>query len=108
MEKVLPKIGLALGSGGPRGLAHIGVIKALEKENISVDFIAGCSIGAMVGGLYALTKDIYRIEKVALETDWRRIITLLAQPSLLSSGFIKGERIENFLKLNLVKKISAI
>ena len=48
-----PKIGLALGSGGSRGLAHIGVIKALEENNIPIDFIAGSSIGAMVGGFYA-------------------------------------------------------
>ena len=97
MKELLPKIGLALGSGGPRGLAHIGVIKALEKENIPIDFIAGCSIGAMVGGFYALTKDIAWIEKIAMETDWRRIISLLAEPSLLSGGLVGGEKIEKFL-----------
>ena len=97
MKKLLPKIGLALGSGGPRGLAHIGVIKALKKENIPIDFIAGCSIGAMVGGFYALTKDIAWIEKIAMETDWRRIISLLAKPSLLSGGLVGGEKIEKFL-----------
>ena len=96
MKESLPKIGLALGSGGPRGLAHIGVIKALEKENISIDFIAGCSIGAMVGGLYALTKDIAWIEKIAKETDWRRI--------LLSGGLIGGEKIEKFLLDQVGKK----
>lgn len=104
MKESLPKIGLALGSGGPRGLAHIGVIKALEKENISIDFIAGCSIGAMVGGLYALTKDIAWIEKIAMETDWRRIISLLAEPSLLSGGLIGGEKIEKFLLDQVGKK----
>ena len=51
MEKIKrPKIGLALGSGGARGLAHIGVIKVLEENNIPIDFIAGSSIGAMIGG----------------------------------------------------------
>lgn len=51
-----PKIGLALGSGGPRGLAHIGVIKVLEQNNIPIDYIAGTSIGAVIGGFYAAKK----------------------------------------------------
>ena len=87
MEKKenLPKIGLALGSGGPRGLAHIGVIKALEQEDVPIDFIAGCSIGAMIGGMYAATKDIIWIEKTAQETDWRRVLSLLVEPSLINA-----------------------
>jgi len=92
-----PKVGLALGSGGPRGLAHIGVIKVLEENNIPIDFIAGCSIGSMIGGLYALTKDINWIEKMALETGWRRIVSLLAEPALLSGGLVGGEKIEKFI-----------
>ena len=68
-----PKIGLALGSGGPRGLAHIGVIKVLKENNIPIDFIAGSSIGAMVGGFYAATKDIGQVEKIALGTNWKMI-----------------------------------
>jgi NTE family protein len=48
-----PKIGLALGGGGARGAAHVPVIRALEKEGIKFDYIAGTSIGAVVGGLYA-------------------------------------------------------
>jgi NTE family protein len=47
------RIGLALGGGGARGLAHIGVLKVLEKEEIPIDLIAGTSIGALVGGAYA-------------------------------------------------------
>ena len=48
------KIGLALGSGGARGLAHIGVIKVLEENDIPIDCIAGSSIGAMIGGFYTV------------------------------------------------------
>ena len=92
-----PKVGLALGSGGARGLAHIGVIKVLEENNIPIDFIAGCSIGAMVGGLYALTKDINLVEKIAMATDWRRIVSLLAEPALFSGGLVGGEKIEKFI-----------
>ncbi len=59
------KIGLALGGGGARGLAHIGVIQVLERENIPLDLITGTSMGAIIGGVYALTKDISAIKKVA-------------------------------------------
>jgi NTE family protein len=59
------KIGLALGGGGARGLAHIGVLKVLEKENIPVDLITGTSMGAIIGAVYALNKDISAIEKIA-------------------------------------------
>ncbi|MFH1063154.1 MAG: patatin-like phospholipase family protein [Candidatus Omnitrophota bacterium] len=62
MSKNKVKIALALGGGGVRGLAHIGVIKALEKY-ISIDMIAGTSMGAMVGAQFALNPDIKAIEK---------------------------------------------
>lgn len=58
------KVGLALGGGGARGLAHIGVLKVLEKENIPIDLITGTSMGAIIGAVYALKKDISAIEKI--------------------------------------------
>lgn len=64
MAKEKLKVGLALGGGGARGLAHIGVLKVLEKENIPIDLITGTSMGAIVGGVYALKKDISAIEKI--------------------------------------------
>ena len=76
------KIGLALGSGGSRGLAHIGVIKVLEENNIPIDFIAGSSIGAMVGSFYAAGLSIKEIEKIALSTNWRRVFSVLFDPHL--------------------------
>ena len=48
-----PKVGLALGSGGLRGLAHVGVLRILEQERIPVSYLAGCSIGSLVGALYS-------------------------------------------------------
>ncbi|HXZ36884.1 MAG TPA: patatin-like phospholipase family protein, partial [Thermodesulfobacteriota bacterium] len=48
------KIGVALGGGGARGLAHLGVLCALERERISFDLLTGTSMGALVGGMYAL------------------------------------------------------
>ena len=97
-----PKIGLALGSGGPRGLAHIGVIKVLEENNIPIDFIAGSSIGAMIGGFYAATKDIEQVEKIALGTDWKVIFSVL-DPSF-RQGLLGGDKAKNFIE-NYIGKI---
>lgn len=97
-----PKIGLALGSGGPKGLAHIGIIKVLEENNIPIDFIAGSSIGAMVGGFYAAKKDVKQIEKIALDTNWHQILTLI-DPSL-SQGLIGGEKVKKFIE-NYINKV---
>lgn len=61
------RIGLALGGGAARGLAHIGVLKVFEREGISIDLIAGTSIGALVGGVYATTRSAAATEKRFLE-----------------------------------------
>ena len=65
-----PKIGLALGGGGAKGGAHLGVLKVLERENIPVDFIAGTSIGAMIGGFYALGYSADEIAETMLSIPW--------------------------------------
>lgn len=65
-----PKIGLALGGGGAKGGAHLGVLKVLERENIPVDFIAGTSVGAMVGGFYALGYSADEIAETMLSIPW--------------------------------------
>ena len=57
------KVGLALGGGAARGLSHLGVLRELEKANIPIDLIAGTSIGALVGGMYALDPSAEQIEK---------------------------------------------
>lgn len=61
-----PKIGLALGAGAARGLAHIGVLKILTEEKIPINYLAGTSIGGIIGGFYASGIDIYQMEKLAL------------------------------------------
>lgn len=65
-----PKIGLVLGGGGARGAAHIGVLRVLERERIPIDFVAGTSMGAIVGGLYASGLSADQIEKVLNDIDW--------------------------------------
>ena len=62
----MSKFGLALGGGGARGLAHIGVLKVLENENIKVDVITGCSMGAIVGGMYAYYGNAKQVEEFYL------------------------------------------
>ncbi len=65
-----PTIGLALGEGGIRGLVHIGVIKVLLERGYNIDYIAGTSIGSMVGGLYALWHDIDKVEQFMLNLNF--------------------------------------
>ncbi len=63
VKKRRPKVGLALGGGGMRGAAHIGVLEVLEREGIRVDYIAGTSMGSVVGGLYAAGVPICEMEE---------------------------------------------
>ena len=97
IKTIKTKIGLALGSGSAKGLAHIGVIKVLQENNIPIDFIAGSSIGAMIGGFYAAGLDIKEIEKIALSTDWQRVFSVLFDP-YLKQGLISGEKIKKFIE----------
>lgn len=73
---VRPKVALVLSGGGARGVAQIGVLKALERHNIPVDFISSTSLGAIVGGLYASGYTTAEIEKLALTTDWDEVLSL--------------------------------
>ena len=66
-----PRIGLVLSGGGARGAAHIGVLKVLEEHRIPVDAIAGTSMGAVVGGLYASGLSAADIERVMTSVDWQ-------------------------------------
>ena len=90
------KIGLALGGGAARGLAHIGVLDILQKEGIPIDMIAGTSAGAVAGAIYAWNKDTARMKKEALAVNWRKLAPLI-DPSLPKSGLIKGKKIKDLL-----------
>ncbi len=70
-----PKIGLVLSGGGARGVAHIGVLKALEQLHVPVDYIAGTSMGAVVGGLYASGMSPEQIEHWFVDADWRYLLS---------------------------------
>lgn len=90
-----PKIGLALGSGGARGFSHIGVLKVLNDHGIPIDFIAGSSMGALVGALYASGQSIENLYRLALSFRMKYFIDF----TVPKMGFIHGERIKSYLKL---------
>lgn len=69
------RVGLVLSGGAARGLAHIGVLKALEEQGVVIDAIAGTSMGAVVGGLYAAGYRVDELEQLATEVDWQRALS---------------------------------
>ncbi|HAS95038.1 TPA: hypothetical protein DCS99_01290, partial [Candidatus Wolfebacteria bacterium] len=89
-----------LGSGGAHGLVHIGIIKTLLENDIPIDYIAGSSIGAVVGGLYAVHKDIDAVERFALTSDLARISHFILDLSA-KGGILSGDAIERLLRQEL-------
>ena len=96
------KIGLALGTGSARGWAHIGVIKALNEANIKVDYVAGVSIGAVVGAVYA-AGNINALEDVALQLNWKQILSFI-DIVFPKSGLIDGNKIADFIRMYIKAK----
>ena len=96
LKRKLKKVGLALGSGGAKGLVHIGVIKELEKAGIKIDYIAGSSAGSLVGGLYAYFGEIKPVEEFFSSLTYRKMIELFYDPTT-SPGLIKGEKLRKYL-----------
>ncbi|MFA5358563.1 MAG: patatin-like phospholipase family protein [Patescibacteria group bacterium] len=99
------KVGLALGSGGVRGLAHIGVIKALLRHNIPIDYLSGASIGAWVAAHFALYRDIEKTAEFTVGRKKEKLLSFL-EPTL-GGGLVKGEKIEAMLDGWLDKKTFA-
>ena len=90
------KVGLALGGGAARGLAHVGVLDVLKKEGIPIDMIAGTSAGAIIGAAYAWSQDTERMMRDALDANWKKMAPLI-DPSLPKSGFIKGKKVRDLI-----------
>jgi NTE family protein len=88
---------LALGSGGARGFAHIGVIKALEANGIKIDIVVGTSAGSVVGALYAAGYKSAEIEQIAIDLDQDR----LRDTDLSTRGYIRGEQLQDFINREL-------
>lgn len=90
-----PKIGLALGSGGARGWAHLGVLRRLADLGIKPHCVAGTSIGAIAGALYA-TGTVSTMEELATHLDWRQVAQLFLEVNFPRSGLLSGK---NFIRL---------
>ncbi|PIY69404.1 hypothetical protein COY90_00895, partial [Candidatus Roizmanbacteria bacterium CG_4_10_14_0_8_um_filter_39_9] len=95
--KQSPTVGFALGGGGPKGLAHIGVIKKCEEHHIPIDYIAGTSAGAIVGAFYAKSKNIAEVEEYIVKKNWWEVLSLLADPSLVQ-GILQGRKAQVFVE----------
>ncbi len=91
------KVGLALGGGAARGLAHIGVLEVLEKEGIPVDMIAGTSAGALVGALALSGRSARELRELVLSFDWTRRANLI-DVSLSRTGLLAGRKITGALE----------
>ena len=89
------KSALVLGGGSARGIAHIGVIKVLQKEKIKFDLVVGTSIGAFIGAIHALGQDMTRAEKISLKFNARDSLDFTIPPTL---GLIKGNKIYETIK----------
>lgn len=100
--EIAPKIGLALSCGGARGLAHVGVIQVLEEEGIPVSAIAGTSMGAYVGSLWAAGLNGAKLESLAREIKDRKTVLKLLDPLFPpSEGLIRGDKIRRHLERSL-------
>lgn len=102
-REVPPKVGVALGGGGARGFAHVGVLRVLEQEKIAVDAVAGTSVGSLIGALYADTGRVLDAEFHAVAVTGEDLFDYKAL-AFFSGGFVKGERLEEFLSAHLVHK----
>lgn len=89
------KVGLVLGAGSARGLAHIGVMQVLVENQIPFDFLVGSSMGALIAAVYASGSDIYMIGKLAAALN----ASIFWDVGIPRMGFISGKRIEHFLRL---------
>ena len=96
-----PVIGLALGGGAARGWAHLGVLRALAKEGIEPQIVAGCSIGAFVGAAFA-AGDLAKLTDWARALKWQDVVSLLDVS--LRGGLIRGQKLVQFFERNFVDR----
>lgn len=96
-----PKFGLALGGGGARGLAHIGVLKVLEDAGIRVHCLAGTSMGGVIAAGYATGMTADELEQEAKDTAQVRKMVRLADPGLPNAGLMRGRRLQQYFESRL-------
>ena len=87
------KIAIVLGAGASKGFAHVGVLKVLESQKVPIHLIVGTSAGSFVGSLYAYGYDVFQLQTMAMALLKDDVVDL----TLPDNGFIRGEKIENFI-----------
>lgn len=87
------KIGLVLGGGVARGIAHIGVLKVIDKYNIPIDFISATSSGAISGAAYAAGMEIRLIEEIGMRISWGKLLRV----AFFRPGFVSGDAIKDLI-----------
>lgn len=97
-------LGLALGGGGAFGLAHIGVLKVLERNKIEVDMMSGSSIGALIAAMWGIGLSSDKIERISQRLRLKLNIMRLLDFTVPISGILSGRRIKSFLKSILGEK----
>lgn len=100
---VPPRVGLALGGGGARGFAEIGVLRVLEQEKIPIDIVVGTSVGSVVGAFYADSGRVLDAEILALAVQ-REDLFDFGATALFSGGLARGERLERFIESKLTNR----
>lgn len=103
VHEVRPTIGLAIGGGGARGFAHIGVLRVLEQEKIPIDLVVGTSVGSLVAALYADQGRVLDAEYHALAVQSEDLFDYRAL-AIFSGGLVEGARLEKFLRDHLVNQ----
>ncbi len=92
-----PRVGLALGAGGARGWAHVGVLRRLLDLGVPVDCVAGTSAGALVGAAFLAGK-LEQLEELSRHLDWKQTAKILFDMGFPRSGLSTGHNVENFMR----------
>lgn len=89
-----PKIGLVLSGGGAKGLAHVGILKAIDRSGLKIDYIAGTSMGAIVAAMYAAGYSGEQIEAISKDTEWMKLIN--SRPVLPDISIEEKDEFDNY------------
>ena len=103
VKKAEPKVALVLGGGSAKGFAHVGVLRALEKEKIPIHMIVGTSVGSLIGGIYASNPDSFQLEWAAFKINRSDILDYSVVSSKM--GPVQGAKLEAFVEQNAKVKL---
>ncbi len=97
MNKNQKKVGIALGCGGTRGLAHLGVLKVLKEEGIQIDYLVGSSMGSIIGAVYVLGIDLDEFEKEVVSFNRTKATRKLLDLATPRKALIKGKKARKYI-----------